>query len=337
MDKVGLYDPEYEHDACGVGFVADLKNRRSHAVVASALTVLKNLLHRGACGCETNTGDGAGILLQMPHEFLSETCGFALPQPGEYGAGLVFLPTDAAEALTCTSALERIAAEQGHPVLGWREVPMDLTPVGPSARAVAPRIRQIFLGSGKAKDAAAFERGLYVVRKRVEHEIAAALGLRERKLFYLPSLSARTLIYKGMLSADQIETVFPDLVDPRLQSALAVVHQRFSTNTFPSWPLAHPYRFVAHNGEINSLRGNIARMRAREALLETPLLPDLQRILPIVMEGGSDSAVFDNVLELLVLAGRPLEHAVLMMIPEAWRNQESPDLRAFYEYHACLM
>ena len=325
---------------CGVGFVADLKGRRSHGIVEQALTVVKNLLHRGACGSEANTGDGTGILLQMPHEFLERACGeagFALPAPGHYGAGLVFLPRDPGEARQCEIIFESIAREEGQPLFGWRDVPVDLAPVGPTARAAAPRIRQAFLARGpEVEDGAAFERALYVVRKRTEHAVAA-LGLREGKLFYLPSLSARTMVYKGMLSADQIETVFPELLDPAMRSGLALVHQRFSTNTFPSWPLAHPYRFVAHNGEINTLRGNVARMRAREALLETPLLPGLRKILPIVLEGGSDSAIFDNVLELLVMAGRPLPHAVLMMIPEAWRNQEDADLRAFYEFHGCLM
>src|SRR5216683_1980010 len=227
----GLYDPAHEHDACGVGFVVDIKGRRSHAIVSQALTVLKNLLHRGACGCEVNTGDGAGILIQMPHQFLERECGrlgLTLPAPGHYGAGLVFLPRDGADRAECRAILERTVAEEGQVTLGWRPVP----------------------------DRAAFERKLYVIRKRAEHAVrTSAIG--ERKYFYLPSLSANTLIYKGMLSADQIEGMFPDVTDPLVESALALVHQRFSTNTFPSWPLAHPYRFIAHNGEINTLRGNI--------------------------------------------------------------------------------
>src|SRR6266545_4459732 len=339
----GLYDPAHEHDACGVGFVVDMKGRKSHAVVSQALQVLKNLLHRGACGCEVNTGDGAGILIQMPHAFLRRECGrlgVTLPAPRHYGAGLVFLPRDTTQAARCRTMLETVAGEEGQAVLGWRPVPTDDSPIGPSARAVEPRIEQVFIARGAGiSDAQAFERKLYVIRKRVEHAVRTS-DIADRGFFYLPSLSANTVIYKGMLSADQIETMFPDIVDPLVESALALVHQRFSTNTFPSWPLAHPYRFIAHNGEINTLRGNINWMHAREALCRSNLLgDDLKKILPIVVEGGSDSATFDNVLELLVMAGRPLPLAVLMMIPEAWSGHESmPTLRKdFYEYLGCLM
>src|SRR5437016_8131882 len=339
----GLYSPGHEHDACGVGFVVDMKGRRSHAIVAQALEVLKNLLHRGACGCEVNTGDGAGILIQIPHAFLTRECarlGITLPAPKRYGAGLVFLPRDAAQAARCRELLATIVAEEGQTLLGWRPVPTDDSPVGPSARAVEPTIEHVFIGRGAAvPDAQAFERKLYVIRKRVEHAVRAS-EMAERGYFYLPSLSANTLIYKGMLSADQIETMFPDITDPLVESALALVHQRFSTNTFPSWPLAHPYRYIAHNGEINTLRGNINWMKAREALCRSALLgEDLEKILPIVVEGGSDSAIFDNVLELLVMAGRPLPLAVLMMIPEAWSGHESmsAERKDFYEYHGCLM
>jgi glutamate synthase (NADPH/NADH) large chain len=339
----GLYDPAHEHDACGVGFVVDIKGRKSHAIVSQALTVLKNLLHRGACGCEVNTGDGAGILIQMPHAFLVRECdrlGMALPPRGHYGAGLVFLPHDPLERAECQAMLERIAAEEGQRVLGWRDVPSNNSPVGPSARSVEPVFKQVFIGRATTlPDRAAFERKLYVIRKRAEHAVRASRFV-ERKFFYLPSLSANTLIYKGMLSADQIETMFPDVTDPLVESALALVHQRFSTNTFPSWPLAHPYRYIAHNGEINTLRGNINWMHAREAICRSALLgDDLEKILPIVVEGGSDSAIFDNVLEFLVMAGRPLPLAVLMMIPEAWSGHESmsEDRKAFYEYHGCLM
>jgi glutamate synthase (NADPH) large chain len=339
----GLYDPAHEHDACGVGFVVDVKGRKSHAVVSQALTVLKNLLHRGACGCEVNTGDGAGILIQMPHAFLARECaalGIALPAPGYYGAGLVFLPREPAERAKCQAILEQIVAEEGQRVLGWREVPNDDSPVGPSARSVEPLFKQIVIGrAATLPDRAAFERKLYVIRKRAEHAVRTST-LEERRYFYLPSLSANTLIYKGMLSADQIETMFPDVNDPLVESALALVHQRFSTNTFPSWPLAHPYRYIAHNGEINTLRGNINWMHAREAICRSAMLgDDLQKIVPIVVEGGSDSAIFDNVLEFLVMAGRPLPLAVLMMIPEAWSGHESmsEERKAFYEYHGCLM
>src|SRR5438094_228197 len=339
----GLYSPGHEHDACGVGFVVDMKGRRSHAIVAQALEVLKNLLHRGACGCEVNTGDGAGILIQIPHAFLPRECatlGITLPAPKRYGAGLVFLPRDAAQAARCRALLATIVAEEGQTLLGWRPVPTDDSPVGPSARAVEPTIEHVFIGRGAAvPDAQAFERKLYVIRKRVEHAVRAS-EMAERGYFYLPSLSANTLIYKGMLSADQIETMFPDITDPLVESALALVHQRFSTDAFPSWPLAHPYRYIAHNGEINTLRGNINWMHAREAVCRSALLGnDIEKIFPIVVEGGSDSAVFDNVLEFLVMAGRPLPLAVLMMIPEAWSGHESmsEERKAFYEYHGCLM
>ncbi len=340
--KQGLYDPWYEHDSCGVGFVVDIKGRKSHRIVTQALTILKNLLHRGACGCEANTGDGAGILIQMPHVFLSRVCvnfGITLPAPGWYGAGLVFLPTDPAQATCCQTIFEEIIREEGQTLLGWRNIPTNDAPIGRSAQAVEPVIKQIFIGrNADLVEDRAFERRLYVIRKRVEHAIYGS-DMPVRKFFYVSSLSSNTLIYKGMLSADQIETMYPDVTDPAVESALALVHQRFSTNTFPSWPLAHPYRYMAHNGEINTLRGNINWMRARESLCESPLFPDLKEILPIVLEGGSDSAIFDNVLEFLVMAGRSLPHAILMMIPEAWQGHESmsPERRAFYEYHSCLM
>ena len=346
----GLYDPSYEHDACGVGFVAHVKGRKSHAIVRQALQVLINLQHRGACGCEANTGDGAGILVQMPHRFLrkeSQRLGIALPPEGGYGAGLIFLPPDRARRERIKDLFDRIVVEEGQIPLGWREVPTDNRSLGASAVAVQPAFEQILIGRGPAMAApgtslegdARFERKLYVIRKRVEHAVGA-LPAEDRDRFYIVSLSSGTLIYKGMLTADQLEAMFPDLSDPAVESALALVHQRFSTNTFPSWPLAHPYRYVAHNGEINTLRGNINWMHAREALLRSDLLgPDLEKIVPIIQDGGSDSAIFDNVLELLVMSGRSLPHAILMMIPEPWQNNESlsPERRAFYEYHASVM
>ena len=343
----GLYDPRDEHDACGVGFVVHVKGQRSHAIVRQAIQVLINLLHRGACGCEANTGDGAGILIQMPDRFLRrETArlGIALPPERHYGAGFVFLPRDPALRAEIEALIGRTVLEEGQQFLGWRDVPTDDAAVGPSAVAVEPVFRQVFVGRGPTEATGAdadawFERKLYVIRKRVEHAVDA-MGLADRNACYVPSLSSRTLIYKGMLKADQIAPMFPDLADPDVESALALVHQRFSTNTFPSWPLAHPYRFVAHNGEINTLRGNINWMQAREALLESDVLgDDLKKVLPIIREGGSDTATFDNVLEFLVMAGRSLPHAVLMMIPEPWQNHEgmSPELRAFYEYHSSLM
>ena len=309
--------------------------------------MLINLLHRGACGCEVNTGDGAGILVQMPDRFLRKhagALGVDLPAPGEYGAGLVFLPRDPGQRAAVERLFEQVVTAEGQRVLGWRDVPTDDRLLGATAVAVEPVLRQIFIGRGPTlaglPDASArFERKLYVIRKRVENAVDR-LDLPERKFFYIPSLSANTLIYKGMLIADQIETMYPDLADPDLESALALVHQRFSTNTFPSWPLAHPYRYIAHNGEINTLRGNINWMHAREALCESDLLgDDLAKVFPVIREGGSDTATFDNVLEFLVMTGRSLPHAILMMIPEPWQNHESmdPERRAFYEYHASLM
>jgi glutamate synthase (ferredoxin) len=339
----GLYDPAFEHDSCGIGFVVNIKGRRSHAIVEQALTILKNLQHRGACGCEENTGDGAGVLIQTPHRFLrreAERLGIALPAPGHYGAGLVFLPRDPAEATVCERKFADIAAEEGQRLLGWREVPTDDRLLGPTARSGKPRFRQVFIErAAELESDDAFERKLYVIRKRVQHAIRAS-QLAERELFYVPSLSYKTLVYKGMLIGTQIAPMFPDLVDPEVETALALVHQRFSTNTFPSWPLAQPFRFISHNGEINTLRGNINFMRAREALCRSELFgEDLAKLFPIIPEGNSDSASFDNVMEFLHMTGRPLAHAVLMMIPEAWSGHESMDeaRRAFYEYHGCLM
>jgi glutamate synthase (ferredoxin) len=339
----GLYDPRQEHDACGVGFVVDIKGRKSHAIVRQALEVLINLLHRGACGCEPNTGDGAGILLQIPDRFFRRECaklGVTLPAPTEYGAGLVFLPRDPLRADKVRMLIQGIILDEGQRCLGWRQVPTDDSSLGATAVSVEPRIMQVFVGRGAAvRDHAHFERTLYVIRKRIESAVTE-LDEADRTFTYLPSLSSNTFIYKGMLSADQIAAMFPDLMDPDVESALALVHQRFSTNTFPSWPLAHPYRYIAHNGEINTLRGNLNWMKAREALCRSDLLgEDLAKVFPVTREGLSDSATFDNVLEFLVMSGRSLPHAILMMIPEPWQNHESmsPERRAFYEYHSSLM
>ena len=343
----GLYDPSQEHDSCGVGFVVDIKGRRSHRIVQQALEVLINLLHRGACGCETNTGDGAGMLLQLPHRFFQKEArdlGIDLPAPGEYGVGMVFMPRDGVQRAQVEDLFAHIVAEEGQRVLGWRTVPSDDSALGRTARSGEPAFRQILIGRGEslaghADAQARFERKLFVIRKRVVRAVER-LTLSERHLFYIASLSSNTIIYKGMLIADQVEGMFPDLSDPDVESALALVHQRFSTNTFPSWPLAHPYRYAAHNGEINTLRGNINWMRAREALCRSELFgDDLGKLFPVIREGQSDTATFDNVLEFLVLTGRPLAHAVLMMIPEPWSNHESmsPERKAFYQYHASLM
>ena len=347
LDAEGLYHSSHEHDSCGVGFVVNIKGQRSHKLVQQALEVVINLLHRGACGCEANTGDGAGILLQLPHRFFqkeAERLGMHLPEPGAYGVGTVFLPRDPDERSRIQDLFSHIAAEEGQRVLGWRDVPTDDTSLGETAKSGEPVIRQLFIGRGEAladhPDAhARFERKLYVIRKRVDRSVDG-LPLDREGLFYIASLSSNTIVYKGMLIADQVEAMFPDLADPAFESALALVHQRFSTNTFPSWPLAHPYRYVAHNGEINTLRGNINWMRAREALCHSDEFgEDLQKLFPVVREGQSDTATFDNVLEFLVLTGRPIAHAILMMIPEPWSNHTSmdPTRRAFYEYHATLM
>ena len=332
----GLYDPAFEHDACGVSFVVHMKGLRSHQIVERGLGALQALEHRGASGREVNTGDGAGILIQIPDRFLRDVVGFGLPPEGSYATGIAFLPADAAMAVDAIAAIEKIAASEGLRVLGWREVPIDDSMIGSSARDVEPSFRQVFLaGDGLADES--LERRVYIVRKRTEHEVGTPGGDGS---VYFPSLSCRTLVYKGMLTTPQLAEFFPDLTDERVESAMALVHSRFSTNTFPSWPLAHPYRYVAHNGEINTVQGNRNWMRAREALLASDLLPgDLQRIFPICTPGTSDSATFDEVLELLHMGGYALPHAVLMMIPEAWENHEtmSPKRRAFYRYHASLI
>jgi glutamate synthase (NADPH) large chain len=341
----GLYRASDEHDACGVGFVAHIKGQRSHAIVRNALDLLINLQHRGACGSDPDTGDGAGILVQMPDRFLRKALRFSLPPAGSYGAGLVFLPTAPAAAAEVRGLIERITVEEGQALLGWRQVPINLRAVGRNAASVAPAFEQVFIGRSSvfegADGQARFERKLYVIRKRVERAIEELeLPSNARKAFYIVSLSANTLIYKGMLTASQIEGLFPDLSDAAFESALALVHQRFSTNTFPSWPLAHPYRLVAHNGEINTLRGNINWMQAREGMLKSSAFgDDLPKVLPVIRPGGSDTATFDNVLEFLVMAGRSLPHAVLMMIPEPWGGNPNmdPAVRAFYEYHSSLM
>jgi glutamate synthase (ferredoxin) len=342
-EKQGLYDPWYEHDACGVGFVVDVKGRKSHQILKQAIQVLRNLDHRGACGCEANTGDGAGVLLQMPHGFLKEVTRKArlpLPEPGEYGSGLVFLPRNPTKRRRLEEHFEHIVQSEGQTVLGWRTVPTSNASLGETAKACEPFIRQVFIGRNSAlADDMAFERKLYVIRKRAYNEIRAST-VDGAEYWYLPSLSYKTIVYKGMLLTEQLAQYYADLNHPAMETALALVHSRFSTNTFPSWDRAHPYRYLAHNGEINTLRGNINWMRAREALFESELFgEDVKKIRPIVNPYGSDSAMFDNTLELLVLAGRSLPHAVMMMIPEPWSNHESMDdaRRAFYQYHSSLM
>jgi glutamate synthase domain-containing protein 2/glutamate synthase domain-containing protein 1/glutamate synthase domain-containing protein 3 len=339
----GLYDPAHEHEACGVGFVVNIKGDRSHDILQKALQVLDNLTHRGACGCDPTTGDGAGVTLQIPHEFFKREAqkrGFDLPAPGEYGVGQVFLPLDVDKRAACESAFERIVREEGQRILGWRTVPIVQTACGDIARRGLPEIRQVFIGRGaEVSDPEQLERKLYVIRKRAYHE-AQQIGLVGEELFYFCSLSATTIVYKGQLISHQIPRFFPDLVDPDVVTALAMVHQRFSTNTFPSWDRAHPFRFLAHNGEINTLRGNENWMHARQMMFSSPLFGgDIRKLVPIVEPTQTDSGKFDNVLELLVRTGRSLPHAVMMMIPEAWQNDPrmDPAKRAFYEFHSCMM
>jgi glutamate synthase (NADPH/NADH) large chain len=341
--RQGLYDPRFEHDACGVGFVANVQGVKSHEIILRGLRVLENLTHRGACGCDPLTGDGAGMVLQVPHAFFQQECArqrIDLPDEGAYGVGMVFLPRDATERNTCEEIFEHVIREEGLRLLGWRVVPTDPSKCGEVARRMLPEIRQVFIGrSAELSDVEALERRLYVIRKRVEHAVRSS-ALREVEMFYVASLSARTIVYKGLLLPGQIPQFYHDLTDPMLTSALALVHQRFSTNTFPSWDRAHPYRFLAHNGEINTLRGNENWMRAREQMFASPLFGDaMPKLLPIIDETLSDSGKFDNALELLLRTGRSLPHAIMMMIPEAWQKHESMSdtKRAFYEYHACLM
>ena len=340
----GLYDPANEHDACGVGFVAHIHGQRHHDIVAQGLKILENLDHRGAVGADKLMGDGAGILIQIPDDFFRAEMaaqGVHLPPPGEYGVGMIFLPKEQASRLACQQEMERAIKAEGQVLLGWRDVPVDAEmPMSPTVRKTEPVIRQVFIGRGAdviVPDA--LERKLYVIRKTASAAIQR-LKLTHSREYYVPSMSCRTIIYKGLLLADQVGKYYKDLQDPRTVSALALVHQRFSTNTFPEWPLAHPYRMVAHNGEINTVKGNFNWMRAREGVMKSPVLgDDLKKLYPISFEGQSDTATFDNALELLTMSGYPLAHAAMMMIPEAWEQHEQMDARrrAFYEYHAAMI
>jgi glutamate synthase (ferredoxin) len=341
--KQGLYDPQFEHDACGVGFVVHMKGKKSHEIVRQGITILMNLNHRGACGCEVNTGDGAGILLQVPDAFYQKTMagtGVDLPGAGEYGTGIFYFPQETRRRSNCEKIFEKIVAEEGQIFLGWRSVPTDNSSLGATALACEPVMRQPFIAKGAGiKSTLEFERKLYVIRKRASRAIRYS-KVKGGEFFYVGSLSCKTIVYKGMLLTEQLRDYYPDLNDPAMESALALVHSRFSTNTFPSWHRSHPYRYMAHNGEINTLRGNINWMHARQAMFESDVFgDDIRNILPIIAADGSDSAIFDNAMELLVLAGRSMPHAAMMMIPEPWTNHETmdPKLRAFYEYHSCLM
>jgi glutamate synthase (NADPH/NADH) large chain len=341
--KQGLYDPNNEHDACGVGFVANIKGRKSHAIVRQGLAILENLTHRGAVGADPLAGDGAGILVQIPDQFLRAECAaqnLSLPAPGDYGVGMLFLPQPETTRAHCQALLEHIIAEEGQTLIGWRDVPVNNSGLGESVKAVEPVVRQAFIGRGtQTIDQDAFERKLFVIRKRAENSVRES-DWAGREHFYVPSMSSRTLVYKGMLLANQVDSYYRDLGDEHFESALALVHQRFSTNTFPSWDLAHPFRMIAHNGEINTLRGNVNWMRARRHSMSSPRLgADLDKVWPLIAEGQSDSASFDNALELLVTGGYSLAHAMMMLIPEAWAGNPLMDeqRRAFYEYHAALM
>src|SRR5574341_1299652 len=339
----GLYHPSREHDACGVGFVAHIKGKKSHSIIEQGLTVLKNLTHRGAVGWDPKLSDGAGLLIQIPDRFFREEVaksGIRLPPPGQYGVGMVFLPREPASRFACEYEIERAIKDEGQVLLGWRDVPVDNSDLAEPARKIEPVIRQVFIGRGPTVTVTdALERKLYIIRKSSGHAIQA-LKLAHGKQFYVPSMSARTLIYKGMLLARQVGEYYLDLKDTRCVSALALIHQRFSTNTFPSWDLAHPFRMIAHNGEINTLRGNVNWIRARQGAISSPVLgEDLGKVWPLIYEGQSDSASFDNALELLVMGGYSVAHAMMMMIPEAWENHAfmDPARRAFYEYHAAMM
>ncbi|HDZ77068.1 MAG TPA: glutamate synthase subunit alpha, partial [Candidatus Omnitrophica bacterium] len=338
----GLYDPRFEHDSCGVGFVCNVKGDKSNKIISQGLEVLNRLAHRGATGSDPKTGDGAGILIQIPHEFFAKVADqskIKLPSEGAYGSGLVFLPPDKKEYQFCKGAFLKFIKKEGQILLGWRKVPLDNNGIGRIARECEPIIEQVFIGRNKKiKEQLGFERKLYVIRKQVENAIAAS-NIKKKSFFYITNLSSRTFSYKGQLTPHQVENFFLDLKDKDLKSALSLVHSRYSTNTFPTWDLAQPFRFLAHNGEINTLRGNINWMHAREGLLNSPAFgKDIEKIKSIIVSGGSDSATLDNAFELYTLAGRSLAHTMMMLIPGAWENNKflTDELRAFYQYHACL-
>ncbi len=349
LEKYGLYDSRFEHDSCGVGFVCDVRGRKSNSIVRQGLKVLKRLSHRGATGADPKTGDGAGILIQTPHQFflkIAHQAKIRLPDYGEYGSGLVFLPANPKERKFCKDALSKIIKDEGQSLLGFRAVPLDNSDIGVTAKNTQPVIVQVFikrvssLGSPvSGQDELDFERRLYVIRKQAENTVRAS-KLKQKDSFYIPNLSSRTFSYKGLLMPEQVDSFFPDLLDKDIQSAICLVHSRYSTNTFPTWDLAQPFRFLAHNGEINTLRGNINWMSAREGLLKSGLFgKDIKKLKPVIVPGGSDSAAIDNAFELLVLAGRPIEQAMMLLIPGAWEQHKLMDerLKNFYKYHACLM
>jgi len=342
MVKQGLYDPRYEHDACGMGFIVNLNGERSHDVIRKGIEILINLTHRGACGCDPETGDGAGITIQIPHEFLARECsrlGFSLSEPGTYGVGMMFLPVEPKQRLICEGIVERIAKEEGLTVLGWRDTPVHADAIGRTARATQPYIEQVFLRGDTSLTQDQLERKLYVVRRRAESEILET-DLSEKEFFYVPSMSSRLIIYKGLLLAPQIDDFYKELRDPETRSSLCMVHQRFSTNTFPTWQLAHPYRYICHNGEINTVRGNVNWMNARESTLQSDLFgDDISKVFPVIRPNLSDTGSLDSAVEFLTLGGRSLPHVMAMLIPEAWDADSTmpQEKRDFYEYHASLM
>ncbi len=337
-----LYDPRNEHDACGIGFIVNLNADRSHDIILKGIQILVNLTHRGASGSDPKTGDGAGITIQIPHQFFAKECtkiGFTLPPEGEYGVGMLFLPVEPQPRFQCEAIIERIVQEEGLNMLGWRDTPLDADAIGRVARVSQPYIEQIFIRRGQGMTREELDRKLYIVRKRAESEIEAS-DIRDKAFFYVPSMSSRTIVYKGLLLAPQIARFYKELSDPDTMSALCLVHQRFSTNTFPSWHLAHPFRYLCHNGEINTLRGNVNWMYARQSVLKSDVFgKDIEKLVPIIQPGVSDSAALDNTVELVMMSGRSLPHVLAMLIPEAWDADTgmSPERRAFYEYHASLM
>ena len=338
--KHGLYDPANEHDACGVGFVAHIKGHKSHSIVEQGLTILERLTHRGAVGADPKAGDGAGILLQMPDKFFRATVDFELPALGQYAVGMLFLPSHSASQKQAQEVVEKYIKSEGQTLLAWRDVPVDNSGLGYSVLPTEPVVRQVFIQCGdNCADQSAFERKLFVIRKQIDNFIRET-DMQGKEDFYFSSFSSRTIVYKGMLLSDQVGQYYKDLTDERMESALALVHQRFSTNTFPTWDLAHPFRMIAHNGEINTVRGNVNWMAARKEGMASEILgDDLDKIWPLIPEGQSDTACFDNALELLVMGGYSMAHAMMMLIPEAWAGnpQMDDERRAFYEYHAALM
>jgi glutamate synthase (NADPH/NADH) large chain len=338
-EKQGLYNPGNERDACGVGFIANIKGKKSHDIVRNGLQILSNLTHRGATGYDPKLGDGAGILIQMPDAFMRREAAkqkITLPATSDYACGIVFLPQSDNGRIACESIIARIVQEEAQVLLGWRDVPRDYSNIAAAARAVEPVMRQVFIGRGEhLADQNAFERKLFIIRKRVEHAVHA-LKLEDDSQFYIPSLSSRTIVYKGMLLANEVGTYYQDLRDESMVSALALVHQRFSTNTFPAWDLAHPFRMIAHNGEINTMQGNVNWMAARHDAMRSALLgEDLEKVWPLIAEGQSDSAAFDNALELLVAGGYSLPHAMMMLIPEAWSSNPMMDSQAMRPLSDC--